>query len=145
MSMAVTWRQLRVGPSVMYLTRKASFKDTLFIGMHQGESPPYATLMQTSIIIIPPALQDSYFIIPIVHWPICIFVFSILLDLILFRVSYEDSQHLIQISNRVARCWLQNCTFCAEQKKTATWLILGLRPANERRRYKVTPSLIGRA
>ena len=23
------------------------------------------------------------------------------------------------------------------------WLILGLRPANERRRYKVTPSLIG--
>ena len=24
-----------------------------------------------------------------------------------------------------------------------TWLILGLRPANERRRYKVTPSLIG--
>ena len=24
-----------------------------------------------------------------------------------------------------------------------TWLILGLHPANERRRYKVTPSLIG--
>ena len=26
---------------------------------------------------------------------------------------------------------------------TCTGLILGLRPANERRRYKVTPSLIG--
>ena len=26
-----------------------------------------------------------------------------------------------------------------------TGVILGLRPANERRRYKVTPSLIGRA
>ena len=24
-----------------------------------------------------------------------------------------------------------------------SWLILGLRPVNERRRYKVTPSLIG--
>ena len=28
---------------------------------------------------------------------------------------------------------------------TCTRVILGLRPANERRRYKVTPSLIGRA
>ena len=27
----------------------------------------------------------------------------------------------------------------------STWLIPGLCPANERRRYKVTPSLIGRA
>ena len=35
LSMAVTWHRLRVGPSDMYLTRKASFKDTLFIGMHQ--------------------------------------------------------------------------------------------------------------
>ena len=25
----------------------------------------------------------------------------------------------------------------------SSWLILGLRPANEMRRYKVTPSLIG--
>ena len=42
MSMAVTWHWLRVGPSDIHLTRKASFKDTLFIGMHQGESPPCA-------------------------------------------------------------------------------------------------------
>ena len=40
MSMAVTWHRLRVGPSDMYLTVKASFKDTLFKGMHQGEFPP---------------------------------------------------------------------------------------------------------
>ena len=39
MSMAVTWHRLRVGPSDMYLTRKASFKDTLLIGMHQGPRP----------------------------------------------------------------------------------------------------------
>ena len=32
------------------------------------------------------------------------------------------------------RCWEEECN---------AWLILGLRPANERRRYKVTPSLIG--
>ena len=30
-----------------------------------------------------------------------------------------------------------------ENENTLTWLILGLRTANERRRYKVTPSLIG--
>ena len=40
MSMAVTWHRLRVGPSDMYLTRKASFKDTLFIGMQQGSPLP---------------------------------------------------------------------------------------------------------
>ena len=40
MSMAVTWHRLRVGPSDMYLIRMASFKDTLFIGMHQGEPHP---------------------------------------------------------------------------------------------------------
>ena len=40
MSMAVTWHQLRVGPSDMCLTRKASFKDTLFIGMHEGGPRP---------------------------------------------------------------------------------------------------------
>ena len=39
MSMAATWHRLRVGPSDMYLTRKASFKDTLFIGMQQGKPP----------------------------------------------------------------------------------------------------------
>ena len=38
--MAVAWHQLRVGPSDMYLTRKASFKDTLLIGMHQGGPRP---------------------------------------------------------------------------------------------------------
>ena len=42
MFMAITWHRLRVGPSDMYYTRKASFKDTLFIGMHQGEPPPCA-------------------------------------------------------------------------------------------------------
>ena len=40
MSMAVTWHWLSVGPSDMHLTRKASFKDTLFIGMHRGEPRP---------------------------------------------------------------------------------------------------------
>ena len=40
LSMAVTWHRLRVGPADIYLTRKASFKDTLFIAMHQGEPPP---------------------------------------------------------------------------------------------------------
>ena len=29
------------------------------------------------------------------------------------------------------------------EKLDISWLILGLRPANERRRYKVSPSLIG--
>ena len=40
MSMVVSWHRLRVGLSDMYPTRKASFKDTLFIGMHQGEPRP---------------------------------------------------------------------------------------------------------
>ena len=40
MSMAVTWHRLCMGPSDMYLTRKASFKDTLFIGMQQGKPFP---------------------------------------------------------------------------------------------------------
>ena len=38
--MAVRWHRLRIGPSDMYFTRKASFKDTLFIGIHQGDSHP---------------------------------------------------------------------------------------------------------
>ena len=37
MPMAVNWHQLRLGPSDMYRTWQASFKDTLSIGMHQGE------------------------------------------------------------------------------------------------------------
>ena len=40
MFMAVNWHRLRMGPSDMYLTREASFKDTLFIGMHEGEPHP---------------------------------------------------------------------------------------------------------
>ena len=35
--MAVTWHRLRVGPSDMYLSRKASFKDTLVIDVQQGK------------------------------------------------------------------------------------------------------------
>ena len=42
MSTAVTWHRLRVGHLDMYLTRKTSFKDTLFIGMHQGKPPSCA-------------------------------------------------------------------------------------------------------
>ena len=37
MSMAITRHWLRVGPSDMYRTRKASFKDTLVIGVQQGK------------------------------------------------------------------------------------------------------------
>ena len=37
MSVAVTWNQLRVGPSDIDLTTKASFKDTLVKGMKQGK------------------------------------------------------------------------------------------------------------
>ena len=33
----------------------------------------------------------------------------------------------------------------AEDTELLAGLIVGMRPANERRRYKVTPSLIGRA
>ena len=64
MAMIVTWHWLRVGPSDIYRTRTASFKDTLIIGVQHGSNRPVLQDGVPGCILIRCKLPNCF---PILH------------------------------------------------------------------------------